>query len=831
MLFPEEDTPHLKAWIVKRLENTSDADPDVLADYVLALLRHDGDIDDVRKLCEDEIPDFLKEDSPVFVNDVFEAIAYRSYLPGAPPPPPKNTALPPPSAAGQVNPGLYYDDTPMGGAAATYPPRFPNGSRKRAYTDWDDPNAQNGRDGAGGGYGGRTFKQARRGGRGPGPNEMYSYGNGAPAAPPYPPPGQYPPDVPPGPSTVGYFDPKAGMGVMYGMSLAAGHPMPEFVQGFPPKKRKKCRDWEKKGYCPRGTNCMFAHSNDPVYPPVPGPPFGNPQAPPQPQAVVEEYDPTNALMPDLYNPPDPYRVPPSIPDSSQQQQHQQRARGGKQPNRPRRGEKAPFSADGPVFDRTRSTIVVENIPEENFDEAQVRQFFSQFGNILEVSMQPYKRLAIVKYDSWSAANAAYQSPKVIFDNRFVKVFWYKDEGSTLPASGSAAGGPPGGKKAKHANGSSGTDGHDGGAQSHINLEEFARKQEEKQKAFEEKARKREELERQREELEKRQKELLAKQQEERAKLEAKLGKHSGAKSENDEGASKKPMSQTEALRAQLAALEAEARQMGLDPDAMDAPSPWPPRGGYGRGRGGWRGSTPPYMARGSYRGGFRGRGNIHAAYAAYTLDNRPKKVILTGVDFTVPEKDEALRQYLFGIGEFTDIQTTPTSTEITFKDRKTAEKFFNSVLLANKEIPGLDDDASSSLDLAWGSSNSGSSSASTTSGARAGSTSTDHGAEGATNRPPRGGGPAEDGNGKDRDDDSVSAAAAEADTAAGASSSDKDVHIQLEQMPTASDHPGQYGNHQDQRQQQQQQHAHRQEGSRDHQNMDYEVADEEQWGY
>lgn len=39
----------------------SDADADVLADYVLALLRHDGDEAAVRKLCEEEIPDFLKE--------------------------------------------------------------------------------------------------------------------------------------------------------------------------------------------------------------------------------------------------------------------------------------------------------------------------------------------------------------------------------------------------------------------------------------------------------------------------------------------------------------------------------------------------------------------------------------------------------------------------------------------------------------------------------------------------------------------------------------------------------------------------------------------------
>jgi RNA-binding protein 26 len=89
MLFPDEDAPLLKAWIVKRLENTlvyssltsalqpqklgyaneyaryltyrSDADADVLAEYVLALLQHDGDAETIRKLCEDEIPDFLKE--------------------------------------------------------------------------------------------------------------------------------------------------------------------------------------------------------------------------------------------------------------------------------------------------------------------------------------------------------------------------------------------------------------------------------------------------------------------------------------------------------------------------------------------------------------------------------------------------------------------------------------------------------------------------------------------------------------------------------------------------------------------------------------------------
>jgi hypothetical protein len=41
--------------------NSSDADSDVLADYVIALLRHDQPVDEVRKLCDDQLEDFLKD--------------------------------------------------------------------------------------------------------------------------------------------------------------------------------------------------------------------------------------------------------------------------------------------------------------------------------------------------------------------------------------------------------------------------------------------------------------------------------------------------------------------------------------------------------------------------------------------------------------------------------------------------------------------------------------------------------------------------------------------------------------------------------------------------
>lgn len=41
--------------------SSSDADSDVLADYVLALLRHDSPQAELRKLCIEQLEDFLKE--------------------------------------------------------------------------------------------------------------------------------------------------------------------------------------------------------------------------------------------------------------------------------------------------------------------------------------------------------------------------------------------------------------------------------------------------------------------------------------------------------------------------------------------------------------------------------------------------------------------------------------------------------------------------------------------------------------------------------------------------------------------------------------------------
>ncbi|KAI0871566.1 hypothetical protein GGS24DRAFT_470938 [Hypoxylon argillaceum] len=686
MFFTEADAPLIKSWIVRRLENNSDADADVLADYVLALLRHDGDVETIRKLFEEEIPDFLREDAAAFTDDVLQAVQYRSYLPGAPPIPSVRQQHFPPAAAALSHTAsrsnIISPSAPVYHPSA--PPPFPQAdSRKRAYSDHNDddvdiiltsqPYKQSRR---GGGSG-------QRGGRYDDPYGPRSY-RGLPAF--SRPPGSVPYGITPlpfGPTPIDANSIMENIQILQSLlPPTMDLPQPVYsVTTIPPQHRRKqrCRDYDTKGYCSRGSNCNFEHGFEPAYalPPI--------------SAAVDEYDPTNASL--------------SLPSFSVQQPS-----AGQQldlPNfllpapanrreskKPRRIKgRAPFAANGPNYDKPKKAIVVQNIPIENFTEDQVRGYFSQFGNIVEVSMQIQNRLAMIKFDSWEAANAAWSSPKVIFENRFVKVFWYKEEDSDEAT--------PNGKPANA------TNGHVDGitpvselasAEPELDLEEFYRKQLEAQKIHDEKTKKRHEIERERQELEERQKALRERQAEAKRQLQAKLQTNGSkdsslSQTENStESGDKKPNTQTEALRAQLAALEQEANQLGINPNEnQDDIPPWASRGrGRGRGYRG-RGTFTPRAIRGSY--GYRGRGGTvearHAAYAAYSLDNRPKIVALSGVDFTIPENDEALRQYLFSVGEFKEVHGASVATHVTFKDRKTAEKFMFGVSASNS-IHGIE---------------------------------------------------------------------------------------------------------------------------------------------
>ena len=634
--------------------NSSDADADVLADYVLALLRHDGDIDAVRQLCESEIPDFLKEDSSIFVRDVFDALEYKTYLPGGGVP--RRPALP---FAPPLGPsGNSYGN--LGG----YPQGPQNVSRKRSYNDREEGelpdreivfNDSNGRynkqprtswaPGTGQVEGGYRDPISARGRGG------FTGGRASPMNLQHMPSPGYP-DMPSPPLGMPPFDqnnPIAAMLAMQSMGILPpnmpGHPQATSPLDMRPSgpplqmRKRRCRDYDEKGFCARGNTCMFEHDEHSIWVPS--------------AQNQDEYDPANSTLMTGVETDGVPRLPPTF--NRVRGYDRGRGRGfhrgeSRQPSRGR-GGRAEFSSDRPNNDRSNPTIVVEQIPEDKFSEDEVRAFFSEFGSITEVSMRPYKRLAIVKYDDWEAARLAYNSPKVIFDNRFVKVYWYKPESLPQPPSvGLSNGGAHSGTSTNSA--IPATVPARETSEPRIDIEEFAKKQQEAQKVHEEKMKKKQEMETARKELEQRQADLLKSQAEERKKLMEKIAAKSGKSSNPPEGQEDRPSvpteeksnPQTEALKAQLAALEAEAQSLGIDTSLTDDGS-WAGRG-RGRGRGVYRGRGT-YAPRG-FRGGFRGRGAapFAAGVRSFHLDNRTKKVVLTGTDFSDAEKDESLRQYL-----------------------------------------------------------------------------------------------------------------------------------------------------------------------------------------
>lgn len=367
---------------------------------------------------------------------------------------------------------------------------------------------------------------------------------------------------------------------------------------------------------------------------------------------------------------------------------------------------------GPNYDRAITKIVVEQIPEEKFSEEAVREFFSEFGSIEEITIQPYKRLAIIKYSDYFGARAAYASPKVIFDNRFVKVYWYKAEAVPTPPADTST---PSNNDTPMKE-----DGHA------LDMEAFTATTVAAQAKLDAKKAALAAMHSKRSELEKQKADLAAKQAVEKQKLLDRLAAKGMAENSpsNDQNTMSKEgdSAHTLMLRAKVAELEAEAKSLGLSDSALsDSTLTWTPRG-RGRGRGtrgsyrGWEGFDPAY--RGSGRGGAgggRGRGSVGGG--KYNLDLRTKRVT---VSLQTPNdthssyenskaeqkgwtagQDEALRQYLLAVGEFEDIHpladgSAAAAIVVAFKDRGTAEGFLYGVRGKGGELPGV-----GRVDVGW----------------------------------------------------------------------------------------------------------------------------------
>ncbi|KAK3789004.1 hypothetical protein RRG08_039612 [Elysia crispata] len=78
-----EQVEALKTWLTAKLSPICDAEPGALAKYVCALVKKDKPEQDLRDICVDQLDVFLQQNTKPFVNDLFEALKSKAYIPQA----------------------------------------------------------------------------------------------------------------------------------------------------------------------------------------------------------------------------------------------------------------------------------------------------------------------------------------------------------------------------------------------------------------------------------------------------------------------------------------------------------------------------------------------------------------------------------------------------------------------------------------------------------------------------------------------------------------------------------------------------------------------------
>lgn len=78
-----EQVEALKTWLTAKLSPICDAEPGALAKYVCALVKKDKPEQDLRDICVDQLDVFLQQNTKPFVNDLFEALKSKTYIPPA----------------------------------------------------------------------------------------------------------------------------------------------------------------------------------------------------------------------------------------------------------------------------------------------------------------------------------------------------------------------------------------------------------------------------------------------------------------------------------------------------------------------------------------------------------------------------------------------------------------------------------------------------------------------------------------------------------------------------------------------------------------------------
>ncbi|KAK0473194.1 hypothetical protein IW261DRAFT_1585815 [Armillaria novae-zelandiae] len=474
MVFDPNNSHHLKPWLVRTLEPICDAEPGALAEYILALLKHNVPESEMRKELAVQLDEFLEKECQQFLDTLFTVLRTKSYLPYSATP---ST----PSSDKTLDTGIPI---PLDGLVSPSIPSPPDRIRKRTLEDDRD---------------GRPTKGPRlsddgqfsRYGNSRGSMDSRSTGGWNSRA-----------DKP----ANGYRDSSQprGTGMGHGMGQMNGR-RPQAYQP-PDMKRGICRDYHNNGYCARGAFCKFSHGDDAVVPnqmfPMNGAGMAGAGMPFMPMfsqgfgmqnGPVAAYDPHESRMdmrmsngrsqmrpaflpraddgqtvhasgelpviqdltPNIPhndvtpNPtsdagvsqssspqhPSSSRIQhPLLPDlnddvaNGQQAEYNEDVEMTPAPALSQNGSYSSGIRDVPGIrpeKRNDKTLVVEKIPDDKLSLEQVNDWFKKFGKVTNVAIDRPHGKALVSFEEHREAYAAWRSQDAVFNNRFVKVFWHR----------------------------------------------------------------------------------------------------------------------------------------------------------------------------------------------------------------------------------------------------------------------------------------------------------------------------------------------------------------------------------------------------------------------
>ncbi|KAJ3141375.1 hypothetical protein HK100_007614 [Physocladia obscura] len=475
--------------------NRCDADPSVLAEYVIALLKHDKTDADLRTLCREQLEEFLKHETESFVSNLFVAVQNHEYLPKS-----VQRKQQPSTTATTTITTISAATTAVKKAAITaatqqpqskQPPRqlasasaskeSPAKRRRRSLdtaaddaVDFDNKDDEEEDDE----HDGQQLRRKRRFGDGnilsadpqnyntAAPRDNGGYynsgygepwvfetdnrngdfnrhgrgggGSGGFRSVPYGATGFAPQN-----NWAGHANNMAGpvgvvgRGVMVEMGFAQnGSGAYGGSRGEGIRSRGRCYEFDAQGSCSRGETCHFDHVPK-IVPIIGGPPQYNNFINGVPRHMISQNSYDNIVL----NPNDLNNQPCVIDFSQQQQRHQHQQysfRGRGAPRGSFRGRPTPQTTvgAGSTYHRNsaNATLMIDNIPRENCTLDAVLGYFKKFGTITDVTVEPEFSRARVRFEDVSSARNAHASPEVIFGNRFVKVYFYSEPAQAVGGS-------------------------------------------------------------------------------------------------------------------------------------------------------------------------------------------------------------------------------------------------------------------------------------------------------------------------------------------------------------------------------------------------------------